>query len=294
MAETPAEQMIGSGSVDSDRGQESGPQFVTEAAVAAEVGRRDNPDPKPQPPADNGQDDKMAKDLQKVQQEQSARRQLQEKLEGKVDSLADMFERFITSNKDQQPASALMPDGEPERKAASSGKVVEEAFSDIDMLDSDAVQSAMTKVLDSVGNSPSPDSGLRQELNDLKSQLDAMGGHIQQDKASQYWSDFKDNHGLSDDQLANIQSTVHDELSEVGWYERGTEGYEGAFHASVLAHAKSQPGSRSQAPKSSGRSPTPGTDVVPQGVSARTGIPIGDDGGVELTPPEALWQADND
>ena len=294
MAEISAEQMVGSGSVDSDRGQESGPQFVTEEDVAAEVGRRDNPDPKPQKAVDPGQDNKMVKDLQKVQQEQSARRQLQEKLEGKVDNLADMFERFITAKTDQQSNSALMPDGEPKRETASSGKIVEEAFSDIDMLDSDAVQSAMTKVLDSVGNSPSPDSGLRQEMDDLRSQINAVGGHIQKDQATQYWDDFKGNHGLSDDQLANIQSTVHDELSEVGWYDKGTEGYEGAFHASVLAHAKSHGGTRSSSPRTSGRSSTSGTDVVPQGVSARTGIPIGDDGGIELTPPEAIWQPDND
>ena len=294
MAETSAEQMIGSGSVDSDRGQETGPQFVTEEDVAAEVGRRDNLDPKPPKQVDTGQDSKMVKDLQKVQQEQSARRQLQEKLEGKVDNLADMFERFITSSRDQQPASALMPDGEPERRAESSGKIVEEAFSDIDMLDSDAVQSAMTKVLDSVGNSQSPDSGLRQEINDLRNQLDTVGGHIRSDKASQYWNGFKSDHKLSDEQLTNIQSTVHDELSEVGWYEKGTEGYEGAFHASVLAHAKTYGGSRSSPPQNSDRSSASGTDVVPQGVSARTGIPVGDDGGIELTPPEALWRPDND
>ena len=123
MAETQG-QMTGTGSIDSDLGQEPGPQIVTEADIAAEVRKKDSPRENPVSEESN----KLSKDIQKVQQEQSARRQLQEKLEGKVDNLADMFERFMTSRNEQPPASALTPDATSATPSNSPNEVVKSAF----------------------------------------------------------------------------------------------------------------------------------------------------------------------
>ena len=284
MAETQG-QMTGTGSIDSDLGQEPGPQIVTEADIAAEVGKKDSPRENPVSEESN----KLSKDIQKVQQEQSARRQLQEKLEGKVDNLADMFERFMTSRNEQQPASALTPDATSATPSNSPNEVVKSAFEDVDMLDGDAVQEAISKIANSIQG----DQSLRHELDVLKGTVKDMGGHIQKDQASQYWQDFRTEHNLSEDALSKIRENAHSEIAEMGWYERGSEGYEGAFHANVLSQAKSGSGRRSSS-SGSARVSTAGTDVVPNGASARTGIPVGGDDGIPLTPPEALWRPDND
>ena len=286
MAEN-ADQMIGTGSMDSDMGHEPGPQIITEEEVAAEIGRRDEPRPTPKP--NEEPDNKIVKDLQKVQQEQSARRQLQEKLEGKVDNLADMFERFMSHRNESGPATeSNVPD---EYSDISPNKVVQEAFEDVDMLDADSVQSAMTKIASSMQG----DKNLRNELDTLRKQVSDIGGHLQKDKTTQYWTDFKEKHSLSQSDLEDMQSSAHDDDAETGWYQRGSEGYDGAFHSNILAQAKSRNGKQSSGSRTSAnRVPTAGTDVVPNGASARTGIPVGGDDGIPLTPPEALWRPDND
>ena len=289
MAES-QEQMIGTGSVDSDLGTEPGPQLITEEEVAAEVGRRDEPRPIKQPKGEVVQDDKLAKDLQKVQQEQSARRQLQEKLEGKVDNLADMFERFMSSSRNE-PAPESESNALSEFSDVEPSKIVQEAFEDVDMLDADSVQQAMSKIAGSMQG----DSSLRNELNALRQQVADIGGHIQKGKNDQYWTDFMSQHGLSQSDLDSMKESAHTEVADTGWYQRGSEGYDGALHSNILAQAKARSGKHSSGSSiPATRVPTEGTDIVPQGASARTGIPLSGNDGIELTPPEALWRPDND
>lgn len=288
VAETYAEQpqLSGTGSTDSDRDSEVGQPLVTESDIAAsEAARKDNPPPQQSQQEPSQPVEHWNAGLQKVQQELSARRQKEEQLAGRLDTLQDTLVQMMQQQ--QASPSQSSPSAEPQPRHEASD-IVKSAFEDVDMLDSEAVQDAMSKVVNGVQSSPSVDSRVADTIQQMSQRIEALDRQLDAKNTSDYWKQLETQKGVTEEQRLEASARARQTVVDKGWYGENDPRFDGAVYAELEhildGHSAKAPSTSSQQVRG------PGTVVKP-GASARTGPPSGIDQ-IPTVDDSDIWQAD--
>jgi len=288
VAETQAEpqsQLSGTGSTDSDRDSEVGRPIVTESDIAAsEMARKDNPLPQPAPQEPSQPVEHWNTGLQKVQQE-SARRQKEEQLAGRLDTLQDTLVQMMQQQQDTPSQPSPSAEVQPKQ---SAGDIVKTAFEDVDMLDSEAVQNAMAKVVSGVQTSSSVDSSIANTIHKMSERIEALDKQLDAKSTSDYWRQLETQKGVTEAQRLEASAQARSTVIDKGWYQEDDPRFDGAVYAE-LEHILD--GNSTKAPSTSSQQVRgPGTVIKP-GASARTGPPSGIDQ-IPTVDDSDIWQAD--
>ena len=281
----PQAQLSGTGSTDSDRNAEAGNPIITESEIAAsEAARKDNPLPANQQPQEPAQPvDHWNTGLQKVQQELSARRQKEEQLAGRLDTLQDTLVQMM-----QQQSNATQNQTEaPQLQGKSAGDIVKSAFEEVDMLDSDAVQEALSNVVNGI-QSPGTDPQVNETIQQMSQKIESLSSQLNETATSNYWKQLEASKGVTEEQRLEAAAQAKQNVTDKGWYGESDPRFEGAVYTElehILDNANAKAPAQSRQPRVTGT-------VVKPGASARTGPPPSGLDSIPMVEDSDIWQAD--
>jgi len=301
-------QMGATGSRDSDLGQETGAAIVSDAEIAAQAARRDNipgVDPQPNgtqqaaPPSSAPQSGNWDAGLQQVQQDLKFSQKQNSELSGRINELQDTMISALATIQSQQPQQQDRPNQPAPPPQADPRAIVREAFAGVDMLDNDAVQSALSTALGSVGQAPAEQQDNTEviaALHQMNSRIEQIGGELQDNRNSAYQNSVKSQYSVNDEQVQAATQQAHQNVTSKGWYAEGTPEYNGAlnaeYHHVLAGMSKTSPSPTSPpAQRTQHAQKDPGTSVVRPGATPSTGapVPIGE---IPMVQDSDIWTPD--
>jgi len=258
------------------------------------------PDAKPEHVRD------LEKAMQKIQQENSARRQAQEKLSDGLSELRGMMKTLVEQRKEPAatPEPTPTPNGTP--TPMNVDQLVESAMKGQELLEPEAMQQVLKRlaagIVQNMPPSAQPSDEVMMQIEDLRNQVQSVSGTVNQTADQQWWSGYQHDHALTDEQLATAQARATELASGNKNFPEGSDQYIGFWHAQLekavqeVKGGKTDPQKEETTPPPAPSSQDPGTEVVPQGAtpvtSAATPGSNGDYRGIQRVDTNRLWTND--